>query len=32
VFPRTAVWIEHEGAPRFLADPTIAICYSGDNA
>ena len=25
VFPRTSVWIQHEGSRPFLADPTIAF-------
>lgn len=28
VFPRTSVWIQHEGARCFLADPTIATIYN----
>lgn len=28
VFPRTSVWIRHEGARPFLADPTIATIYN----
>src|SRR4029079_12205942 len=28
VFPRSSVWIQHEGSPRFLADPTIATIYN----
>jgi AraC family transcriptional regulator len=28
VFPRTGVWIQHEGAPRFLADPTVVTMYN----
>jgi len=28
VFPRTSVWIQHEGARPFLADPTIATIYN----
>ncbi len=32
VFPRTAVWIEHDGRPRFLADPTIVTLYNGGTA
>ena len=28
VFPRTSVWIQHEGSRRFLADPTIATIYN----
>lgn len=28
VFPRTSVWIRHEGSARFLADPTIATIYN----
>lgn len=28
VFPRTAVWIEHEGREAFLSDPTAATLYN----
>ena len=28
VFPRTAVMIEHEGAPPFIADPSVVTCYN----
>ena len=28
VFPRTAVWIRHEGRQRFLADPSITTIYN----
>src|SRR4051812_26270265 len=28
VFPRTSVWIAHEGSRRFLADPTVATIYN----
>ena len=28
VFPRTAVWIRHEGRRAFLADPSVATIYS----
>ena len=28
VFPRTAVGIRHEGAPAFIADPTIVTLYN----
>lgn len=28
VFPRTAVWIEHEGAERFVADPNVIPLYN----
>lgn len=28
VFPRTAVWIQHDGHPPFLADPTVATFYN----
>jgi AraC family transcriptional regulator len=28
VFPRTAVWIQHEGRAPFLSDPTIAPLYN----
>ena len=28
VFPRTPVWIRHEGQPPFLADPEIVPCYN----
>ena len=28
VFPRTAVWIRHEGSRAFLADPTVATIYN----
>ncbi len=28
VFPRTSVWIQHEGSRPFLADPTIATIYN----
>ena len=27
-FPRTAVWIERERAPRFVADPSFATIYN----
>ena len=30
VFPRNSVWIQHEGARPFLADPTIATIYNRD--
>ncbi len=28
VFPRTSVWIRHQGSRRFLADPSIATIYN----
>src|SRR5690348_9445970 len=28
VFPRTAVWIRHEGSCAFLADPSVATIYN----
>jgi AraC family transcriptional regulator len=28
VFPRTAVWIQHEGAQPFVADPTVIPLYN----
>ena len=28
VFPRTAVWIQHDGRAPFLSDPTIATLYN----
>jgi AraC-like DNA-binding protein len=28
VFPRTAVWIQHEGGAPFLSDPTLATLYN----
>lgn len=28
VFPRTAVWIHHEGAPAFVADSTVVPLYN----
>lgn len=28
VFPRTAVWIQHEGAPAFVADSTVVPLYN----
>ena len=28
VFPRTAVWIRHEGSRAFLADPSVATIYN----
>lgn len=28
VFPRTSVWIQHEGAARFVADPTVVTYYN----
>lgn len=28
VFPRTAVWIQHDGRTPFLSDPTIATLYN----
>jgi AraC-like DNA-binding protein len=28
VFPRTSVWIQHDGSRQFLADPTIATIYN----
>jgi hypothetical protein len=28
VIPRTAVWIEHEGKPPFVGDPTIGACVT----
>jgi AraC-like DNA-binding protein len=28
VFPRTGVWIRHEGSQRFLAEPTIVTIYN----
>src|SRR5262245_695105 len=28
VFPRTAVWIQHEGTAAFVADPTIVPLYN----
>jgi AraC-like DNA-binding protein len=27
-FPRSAVWIQHERAPRFVADPSLATLYN----
>src|SRR5215471_14004624 len=27
VFPRTGVWIRHEGSQPFLADPTVVTIY-----
>jgi AraC family transcriptional regulator len=27
-FPRTAVWIRHEGASAFIADPSVATVYN----
>jgi AraC-like DNA-binding protein len=27
-FPGTPVWIEHEGGPPFVADPTVAVLYT----
>lgn len=27
-FPRTAVWIRHDGAPSFIADPSVATAYN----
>ncbi|MDP1570193.1 MAG: AraC family transcriptional regulator [Vicinamibacterales bacterium] len=27
-FPRTAVWIQHDGGPAFLADPTVVTFYN----
>ncbi|MBI3745890.1 MAG: helix-turn-helix transcriptional regulator [Chloroflexi bacterium] len=32
VFPRTSVWILHEGAPAFAADPGIVTLYNGDRS
>lgn len=29
VFPRTAVWITHEGAKPFVADPQVVTLYNG---
>jgi AraC family transcriptional regulator len=31
VFPRTSVWIQHEGRPRFVADPSIVTFYNRDD-
>lgn len=28
VFPRRAVWIQHDGRAPFLSDPTIATLYN----
>ncbi|HUU32953.1 MAG TPA: AraC family transcriptional regulator [Vicinamibacterales bacterium] len=28
VFPRTGVWIQHEGGERFVADPTVVTFYN----
>ena len=28
VFPRTSVWIQHEGARRFVADPNVVTIYN----
>lgn len=28
VFPRTSVWIRHEGSKPFVADPTVATIYN----
>jgi len=28
VFPREALWIEHAGGPRFVADPTVITFYN----
>jgi len=28
VFPRTSVWIRHEGSRAFLADPTVSTIYN----
>jgi AraC family transcriptional regulator len=28
VFPRTAVWIQHEGGRRFVADPSVVTLYN----
>jgi len=28
VFPRTAVWIQHDGSRAFLADPSVATIYN----
>lgn len=28
VFPRAPVWIQHEGAPAFVADPTVVPLYN----
>ena len=28
VFPRSSVWIQHEGAPRFVADPATVTFYN----
>lgn len=28
VFPRTAVWIQHDGAPAFVADSTVVPLYN----
>lgn len=28
VFPRSGVWIQHEGSPRFFADPTLVTMYN----
>jgi AraC-like DNA-binding protein len=30
VFPRTSVWIRHEGSRRFLADPNVVTIYNRD--
>src|SRR5262249_31578040 len=32
VFSRTAVWIQHEGAPRYVADPTVVTFHSRGRA
>lgn len=31
VFPRTSVWIQHEGRSRFVADPSIVTFYNRDD-
>ncbi|MEP7117352.1 MAG: hypothetical protein ABI880_07215, partial [Acidobacteriota bacterium] len=28
MFPRTSVWIQHEGGPKFVADPTVVTYYN----
>jgi AraC-like DNA-binding protein len=31
VFPRTSVWIQHEGRSRFVADPSVVTFYNRDD-
>jgi AraC family transcriptional regulator len=31
VFPRTSVWIQHEGRPAFVGDPTVVSFYNRDD-